>query len=85
LIYYFLNNLRWKTSVIFNSPESITDMKKFKITIKADNLSTNYQTTSNNIECDIINPNDIILPRRQGKTCQLCDIYNYLIFLSWKN
>ncbi|XP_012063196.1 PREDICTED: uncharacterized protein DDB_G0283697-like [Atta cephalotes] len=57
----------WKTSVIFNGPESITDMKKLKITIKADNLSTNYQTTSNNIECDIINPNDIILPRRQDE------------------
>lgn len=61
--------------MIFN-PENITNMKNLKITIKADNcLSTNYQT-SNNIECDIKDPNNIILPRRQGKACQLCDIYN---------
>ncbi|EGI65072.1 hypothetical protein G5I_06533 [Acromyrmex echinatior] len=56
----------WKTSVIFN-PENITNMKNLKITIKADNcLSTNYQT-SNNIECDIKDPNNIILPRRQDE------------------
>ncbi|KYN45380.1 hypothetical protein ALC56_00227 [Trachymyrmex septentrionalis] len=63
-----------KTSVIFNSPESIIDMKKLKVTIKADNLSTNYQTTSNNIECD--SKHDIILPRRQDEGA--CPIFKHI-------
>lgn len=75
--------------MIFNGPEGIIDKKelhKIKIRIKTYNLPTNYQITSNNIEWDIINPNDVILPRRKSKVLyQLYDIYNCLIFLSWKN
>ncbi|XP_018316274.1 RNA-binding protein 25 [Mycetomoellerius zeteki] len=59
-----------KTSVIFNGPEGIIDKKelhKIKIRIKTYNLPTNYQITSNNIEWDIINPNDVILPRRKNE------------------
>jgi len=66
--------------VIVNGPEGIIDekeLKKVKIKICKENSLSKDESMSNKIERDIINPDDIILPRRQSKVLyQLCDTSN---------
>jgi len=65
----FLNNLR--KVIVNNLKDAINDKKelhKIKISISNEsNLPTKDQNISKEIERDIINPNDVILPRRQSK------------------
>ncbi|XP_077266970.1 uncharacterized protein LOC143899979 isoform X2 [Temnothorax americanus] len=60
-----------RTSVIGNGPEGITIDKKelqlTKIRIYTECLPTKNQSTSDKIEQDIINPDDVIVPRRQNE------------------
>lgn len=86
MIHCYLNSLRRKAPVIANNPDGIIDKKelhKIKINIHNKNsLPTKDQNTLNKIERDIVNPDDIILPRRPSKVLyQFCDTYNSLIFL----
>jgi len=65
----FLNDLR--KVIVNNLKDAINDKKelhKIKISISNEsNLPTKDQNISKEIERDIINPNDVILPRRQSK------------------
>lgn len=66
--------------MIINGPEGIIDeeeLKKIKINIYKESHLLKSQSTLNKIERDIVDPDDIILPRRQSKVLyQLCDTYN---------
>ncbi|XP_036151009.1 uncharacterized protein LOC118648728 [Monomorium pharaonis] len=75
LDYEHFNEWKSNKSVINNSSEDIIDKEelyKIKITIKGSNLSMKDQSTSKKIERDIINANEIILPRRPNEgSCPL--------------
>lgn len=64
--------------MIVNDPDSIIDKKELrniKITIHNKNSLPKNENMSNKIERDIVNPDDIILPRRPSKVLYLCDTY----------
>lgn len=71
--------------MVVNNPEGIIDkeeLHKFKITIhNKNNFPTKNEDMLNKIGQDIVNPDDIILPRRPSKVLyQFCDTY-YLMFI----
>lgn len=70
---------RQRASVMVNGPEGIfidkRNLHKIKINIyQGNSLPTKDQSTSRKIERDIINPDDIILPRRQNEGA--CPMFN---------